>query len=563
MNDDVRLSRIQKLSSTLANQIAAGEVVERPASVIKELLENAIDANATRISIDVQRAGIASIKVTDNGIGIHPDDLLLALESHATSKIRQTTDLESINSLGFRGEALASIASVAHFRIDSCHDSGKRGASLKCLPGQPGNIEPVAHNQGTTVEIRDLFFNTPARRKFLRSENTEYLHIVSLVKATALSQFECAFKLKHNGRSSLSLSSSARDYSRRVADICGQSFLENSIPFDFSHDDMRLWGWLGQPEIARSQSDRQYLFLNGRFIKDKQINHAVRLAFQDRLYHGRFPCYVLFLEIDPLLVDVNVHPTKQEVRFRRNRDVHDFVYSRLQEVLSDDFINKKSSAVFSTAGNNSHSKDWQVEEEQKEYKSGYKTDRENTSHDVLNIGRRFCFLEIEQGILVFDSEAVREDMVRSSLTMQLEKARVISRPLLMPVDFQAEDRQLDWLEKQENLLAVTGIRLKRVAPDRLLVKELPEVCHYLDIDSFFTEVIELCNKNNIEPMMQNEIIEILAKHANDSLPEQPDKNDQQTLIDYCLHQQISSNQSNNKHKWRILDEQDLGKILVK
>ncbi len=567
MNDDLNLARIQRLSTILANQIAAGEVIERPASVVKELLENAIDANATRISIDVQRAGISLIRVTDNGNGIYPDDLQLALESHATSKIRQTSDLDNISSLGFRGEALASIASVAHFSLGSCHDSGKQGLSLKQSPGQTAEIEPLAHNRGTTVEVRDLFFNTPARRKFLRSENTEYLHILALVKATALSQFDCVFQLKHNERSVLSVASSTNDYSRRVADICGQAFLQGSMAFDFSHENMRFWGWLAKPELARSQTDRQYLYLNGRLIKDKNINHAVRLAFKDRLYHGRFPCYVLFLEIDPSLVDVNVHPSKQEVRFRRSRDVHDFIYSSLQEVLSPESSLAMEIPVFQTAGNMNEAKALDVQERQTDYRINHKQEvdykfaKRTGNHELSVSNKRYLLFELEEDFFVLDSHTVRMEMLATIMKQQLDKGRVISRPLLMPVDIQAKEKDLDRIEDHETLLANFGLAFKRVAPDRLLIKELPELCRYINIEFLFSDVIEFCKGKKPELKEQHELIDIIASHANDDLPEQLNKDEQKMLIEYCLQQQDDNQGRHNKNKWRLLDEQDLKKLL--
>ncbi|MFT6408512.1 MAG: DNA mismatch repair protein MutL [Arenicella sp.] len=333
-DNTVPKQRIHALDPRLINQIAAGEIIERPASMLKELIENSLDAGATSIDIEVENAGVKRLKITDNGHGILKLDLAMALSRHATSKIENLTDLEQIATLGFRGEALPSIASVTRMTIKS----RELNADQAWMVSSDGNnktteSQPVAHPVGTSIETRDLFYNTPARRKFLRTDNTEFKHLDQVVRRMALSRFDVAFKLQHNGRVVLHLPSVPADDARRLKMVCGDNVPDNSLYFDEQRDDMRLSGWAGLPSFSRSQADMQYFFLNGRLIRDKTIIHAVRHGYRDVLFHGRHPIYVLYLEMDPAGVDVNVHPTKHEVRFRDSRSVHGFVFRSIQRYV--------------------------------------------------------------------------------------------------------------------------------------------------------------------------------------------------------------------------------------
>ena len=341
------MNRIKLLSPRLANQIAAGEVVERPSSVIKELLENSLDAGATRLDIDIEDGGIKLMRVRDNGSGIEQDDLPLALSRHATSKIYELDDLEAVATLGFRGEALASISSVARLAlITSTNDDSLGWQVVAEGRDMQTEVSPAPHPRGTTVEVRDLFFNTPARRKFLRTEKTEYTHLEDVVKRLALSRFDVAFNLRHNNRAIYAwrAGDSQLEQERRVAQVCGPAFMESAVHIEMERNGLRLWGWVALPTFSRSQADLQHFYVNGRAIRDKLVSHAVRQAYQDVLYHGRHPAFVLYLELDPATVDVNVHPTKHEVRFRDNRSVHDFIYSSLHRALAqvkpEDSLNK-------------------------------------------------------------------------------------------------------------------------------------------------------------------------------------------------------------------------------
>ena len=323
------MPRIQQLPSSLINQIAAGEVIERPASVVKEIIENAIDAGATQIDIDIEEGGGKLIRVRDNGCGIHPDDLALAFATHATSKIRNLDDLEHITTLGFRGEALPSIASVSKTTLTSRAEG--ESSAWRISPHLGDAISPAAHPPGTTIEIRDLFYNTPARKKFLKSERTERQHIQQLVQNLALSHDGITIRLNNHGKP-LGVYG-GEGLAARIASVLGDDLLEQALPIDARAADMHLYGWVGLPTSATNQPERQYFYINGRIIRDKIIAHAIRQAYQDMLYHGRHPVYVLYLDIAPEHIDVNAHPAKHEVRFRESRLTHDFLYSSLHHAL--------------------------------------------------------------------------------------------------------------------------------------------------------------------------------------------------------------------------------------
>jgi DNA mismatch repair protein MutL len=340
------MKRIHLLSPRLANQIAAGEVVERPANIIKELVENSLDADSSRIEIDVEQGGIKLLRIRDDGHGIPKDDLPLALSRHATSKISTLDDLEAVSSLGFRGEALASISSVSRLTMTSAtapkegEPEGESGQAWQVeVEGREmaASIKPAAHPKGTTLEVRDLFFNTPARRKFLRTEKTEFNHVDEYFKRLALSRYDVAFSLRHNQKVIHSLRPATRgiDKEKRVAALLGPKFIDAALHIDSEAAGLGLTGWVGLPTFSRSQADMQYFFVNGRIVRDRLVAHAIKQAYRDVLYHGRQPAFVLYLTVDPALVDVNVHPTKHEVRFRDGRLVHDYLFRTLHKALAD------------------------------------------------------------------------------------------------------------------------------------------------------------------------------------------------------------------------------------
>jgi DNA mismatch repair protein MutL len=330
--------RIQPLPIQLINQIAAGEVVERPSSVVKELIENSFDAGATQINIDIEQGGARLIKIRDDGCGIVKEDLPLALSRHATSKIFTLQDLEQVMSMGFRGEALPSISSVAKLTLISRTPGAECAWSVTADGSEVNfNPQPDAHPEGTTIDVRDLFYNTPARRKFLKSEKTEFTHIEALIKRMALSRFDIGFRLTHNQKEIFNLNAGLTELykTQRIATICGPEFIDQSVNINFTASGLQLTGWVGLPTYSRSQQDMQFFYVNGRLIRDKLVSHAVKQAYQDVLFHGRHPVFVLYLQLDPSLVDVNAHPAKLEVRFREGRLVHDFLFTALHRSLAN------------------------------------------------------------------------------------------------------------------------------------------------------------------------------------------------------------------------------------
>ncbi|GAA0562135.1 DNA mismatch repair endonuclease MutL [Halomonas salifodinae] len=331
--------RIRILDPRLANQIAAGEVVERPSSVLKELVENAVDAGSQRIELELEAGGARLIRVRDDGGGIAEADLPLALSRHATSKIASLEELEGVASLGFRGEALASIASVSRLELISNTAEDPQAGWRVVAEGRQmePRVTPAPHPRGTTVTVRDLFFNTPARRKFLRTEKTEFGHAEEAFRRLALSRYDIGWSLRHNQKTlhQLRPAADAAGRERRIAALLGKGFLENALALDLEANGLRLWGWVGLPTFSRAQADQQYFFVNGRVVRDRLVAHAIRQAYRDVLFHGRHPVFVLYLELEPSVVDVNVHPTKHEVRFRDGRLVHDFLFSSLHRALGE------------------------------------------------------------------------------------------------------------------------------------------------------------------------------------------------------------------------------------
>jgi DNA mismatch repair protein MutL len=489
--------RIHALPERLANQIAAGEVVERPASVLKELLENSLDAGAQRISVDIEQGGERLIRVRDDGSGIHRDDLALALGRHATSKITSLEDLENIGSLGFRGEALPSIASVSRLELCSCatgEESGWKLVAGECP--QHERLQPVPHPRGTTVAVRDLFYNTPARRKFLRAERTEYRHLEDVLKRAALSRFDCAFSLRHNGRESYALpaASSEAECARRVAKLCGAAFMEQALSLSFEASGLQLEGWTGAPGYSRAVSDLQYLFVNGRMVRDNLLRHAVRHAHHGTVESGRQPAYVLFLRISPAQVDVNVHPSKHEVRFRDARSVHDFVVRSLRQALAmqsesspqrgQEAVLSASSRPLAGAGTDPQ---WHASPAGlREHAAVYGVMRAHGAAEphaaagdrllgeaVQQIDGRYVVARNIQGLVVVDARRACRQVAAARLAAAMKTPPIASRPLLVPVAVSVSEGQADRLENQASALERLGFDLRRVAHASVSCRGVP------------------------------------------------------------------------------------------
>ena len=512
---------IHQLSSQLANQIAAGEVVERPASVIKELLENSLDAGATQIDIDIQAGGIQLIRIRDNGHGIPKDELPLALSPHATSKIRSLDDLIHVVSMGFRGEALASIASVSELILTSCATVTKHEDMAWCIKAKEGQFDlaPASHPMGTTVEVNDLFYNTPARRKFLKAERTEYKHVEDVIKRIALARFDVAFNFKHNQRQvfSLPVASSDENKLQRLTRLINKEFIQSAVALNFENAGLKISGWVATGEYSRSQSDMQYFFVNGRMIRDKVITHAVRQAFQDTLYPGRFPVYVLQLEMDAEQVDVNVHPTKHEVRFRQGRLIHDFLFYSLREALSqgnktqftDEFKNtaKGFNAQNYAGGFTSTSN---VSESSATYSSSYQNLLDNDDLNkplgiaVAKLKNNYLLTQNQQGLLVVELTQAREVLAQQQIKTSLaEQSKLISKPVLIPFNINLNTTTLkvnaqSWLDKNINSLQQFGFEFALLGENEIMVRQVPAMLNASNIKESVNEFVNLIVNKSLD-----------------------------------------------------------------
>lgn len=549
------MNRIQILSPRLANQIAAGEVVERPASVIKELVENSIDAGANTIDVEVEAGGIKLLRVRDDGSGIPKDDLPLALSRHATSKILHLDDLEAVASLGFRGEALASISSVSRLSLTS-KTQGEDAAWCVKAEGRDmqASLSPAAHPQGSTVEVRDLFFNTPARRKFLRTEKTEYQRIDEILKKLALANFQLGFSLKNNGRvvHQWRPALTRAEQERRVANICGPTFIENALHIDIEHSGLRLWGWVALPTFSRSQADLQHFYVNGRAIRDKLVSHAVRQAYQDVLYHGRHPAYVLYLELDPATVDVNVHPTKHEVRFRDNRLVHDFLFRSLHKLLAD--VRPEAQAETAYAQPETQTEAAMVlQPEPSQAPIRFEPQRSNVnagasvsenlqsysalinpapkSLDQISDGNEelpplgfavaqlkgiYILAENQHGLIVVDMHAAHERITYEKMKQQLDANGLQSQPLLVPESVAVSETEAGYAEDNTELFANLGFRIERAGPESIVIREVPVLLNRADytllIRDVLSDLVEYGTSERIRDRM-NEILSTMACHG--------------------------------------------------
>jgi DNA mismatch repair protein MutL len=524
--------RIRQLPEQLINQIAAGEVVERPASVVKELLENALDAGARRIEIDLEAGGAKLVRLRDDGSGIAADDLPLALSRHATSKIASLDDLETVRTLGFRGEALPSIASVSRFELVSRERGAGRAYAITAEDGSLGVVRPAQHPEGTSVIVRDLFYNVPARRKFLRAERTELGHVEELVRAQALANPHVAFRLSHNGKV-LSRLEPVEDAQRRVADAVDPDFAGGALRIDAEAGGIRLHGWIGAPTASRGQADRQFFFVNGRMVRDRLIAHAVRQAYADVLFHGRHPAFVLELRIDPAAVDVNVHPQKHEVRFRDSRLVHDFVFRSLHAALAD--TRAGAAAALSPApapgfalpvANAGQGGAWpqarlglparEASVPLAAYAALYGTqspapalnadavaDAAPTTQplpdspaDVPPLGYALAQLrgiyilaENAHGLVLVDMHAAHERITYERLKDARACGAVPSQLLLVPPTLRVSPREADAVEEHQARFAALGFELTRSGPDRVVVRRIPSALEGADVERLVGDVL--------------------------------------------------------------------------
>ncbi|HEY6643422.1 DNA mismatch repair endonuclease MutL [Povalibacter sp.] len=542
---------IRILPDQLIHQIAAGEVVERPASVIKELVENSIDSGATRVDVEIEDGGVRVVRVRDNGGGIARDELALALSRHATSKITTIDDLERVMTLGFRGEALPSIASVSRMRLTSRVTGSDSAYLVSSDNGVLSEVQPAAHPPGTTVEVRDLFFNVPARRKFLRAERTETQHITRAIERMALSSFRTAFSLSVGKKlvAEYPVAHSQIDRERRVAQIVGDEFMANALFVEHEAAGCKLSGWLCQPTYARAQPDLQHFYLNGRTLRDRVIASAIRLGYRDVIFGGRHPAYVLFMEIDPTQVDVNAHPAKLEVRFRDGRHVHDFLFRTVERVLRDTYAGAASQApapasidTFMPAANaasvwpsqgpsyggasrsfgSQSSLGLRVAEPSL---AGFAAS--SPTHTAFNepaetpplgfalaqLHGVYILAQAPDGLILVDMHAAHERTTYERMKAALGQGALASQPLLTPIAINVSQAEADLLEEHAALLVQAGLDIERSGPTGVHVRAIPAFLKASDIDALVQRVGADLVANGISRGVEEALNEVLGTIA--------------------------------------------------
>jgi DNA mismatch repair protein MutL len=513
---------IQFLSANLIDQIAAGEVIERPASVVKELVENALDAGARRIDIEIEQGGLGLMRVRDDGGGIEAEELPLAVQRHATSKIASLQDLESVASLGFRGEALPSIGSVARLRVVSRSARASAASELQVEGGVRSALRPAAHPQGTTVEVRDLFYNVPARRKFVRTEPTEFGHIARTVERLALAAPAVGLRLRHNARLVFdlppALDAAGRD--QRVARVLGAEFPARSVRLA-QEGALQLYGWLGLPTASRANTEAQYWFVNGRPVRDRLLGNAARLGYRDVLYHGRHPAYVLDLRIDPRLVDVNAHPAKLELRFRDSRAVHEFVFRAVERALSTPGVTELAAsgalamptallpatalpaaampaAITTQTEFAAHAAERYPDDPGARFAIGEPRAAQPVSvagedqplgTPIAQLHGLYILAQNRQGLVLVDMHAAHERVLYEALKLQHARQSPASQQLLEPLAVNADEHELDLLMAAREDFTRLGFELDRIAPTQLAVRALPALLADAEVPALLRAII--------------------------------------------------------------------------
>jgi len=578
----------------LSNQIAAGEVVERPASVVKELLENSLDAKARQIDLEIEGGGMRLIRIKDDGHGIHQDDLTLALKRHATSKIRSIDDLCNVSTLGFRGEALPSISSVS--RLSLCSrvndaESGWRvfsnGEEISRAP------EPVAHPVGTTLEVSDLFYNTPARRKFIRTEKTELSHIGEVVKRIALSHFETGINFQHNNRSIqfLKPAHTLEDKEKRIAEICGKPFIENAIRLESETPELKLEGWISLPVFSRSQGDLQYFYVNGRIIRDKVVAHAIRQAYQDVLYSGRHPAFVLYFEMDPSQVDVNAHPTKHEVRFRESRTVHGFILRAVRDALADirpqDQNSIEPKPTFSnpsaippiqrpmgfTSGQGG------VREALPSYDAFNKLSmpvaavKNEEPQEIPPLGYAvaqlhgvFILAENKQGLIVVDMHAAHERITYELMKDAFASEAIKSQPLLIPITISVSKKEADIAGESSAVFSELGFEIDRIGPESLAVRQVPSLLRNADTDALVRDVLaDLIEHGSTERIREqiNAVLSTMACHGSIRANRNLNLAEMNSLLRDMENTERSGQCNHGRPTWVQLDMNELDRLFLR
>ncbi len=548
---------IQVLSDELINQIAAGEVIERPASVVKELVENSLDAAAKRIDVELERGGCGLIRVRDDGIGISAREIGIALARHATSKIASLDDLENIATLGFRGEALPSIASVSRLSLISRCAEAEHAWAVEARDGELNAPKPASHPQGTSLEVRDLFFNVPARRKFLRTEATEFQHAVRMLERLALSRFDVGFTLSHNGKRVWTLPPAGSPAERlaRVAKVCGEDFASHVIELRHETESLRLHGWLALPTFSRTQSDLQFAFLNGRFVRDRLVAGAARLAYQDVLFNGRFPAYLLYLELDPTMVDVNAHPQKLEVRFRDSRRIHDFLFRTVERALADTRPTTESagsapldwltgSATYSNVAPPTQARFVLPESKPRLSTDAYRSFLETMppqgpdaavrdsaaalsngappaavaaplGYAIAQLHGVYILAQTAEGMVLVDMHAAHERVMYEGMKKLLQ-GQTAQQQLLVPEVLQVTPAQAEAAEEHAAEFSALGFAVTRLAPDQLALRAVPSLLSGRDpagvVRDVLSDLVETGNSRRVEESI-NHLLGTMACHA--------------------------------------------------
>ena len=586
---------IHILSPRLANQIAAGEVVERPASVVKELVENALDAGSTQIDIECEAGGIGRIRIRDNGSGIRADELPLALSRHATSKIFDLDDLEAVGTLGFRGEALASIASVSRLDLLSAVE-GESGSKVS-VEGREMEplIEVSAHPRGTTVDVRDLFFNTPARRKFLKTEKTEFGHIDTVVSRQALGRFDVGFRLVHQGRVTRQLppALSENAQSERVANLLGRGFIDAALPVDSTAIGLRLKGWACRATFNRAQADCQYVFVNGRIVRDKLLSHALRQAYRDVLFHGRHPCYLLYLELDPAQVDVNVHPTKHEVRFRDSRLIYDFLRRSVLRVLADDrpdqVLEQDRFSRETSTDQQSVASHYQTDirfREHRDTSNGFDmlsqltkpsqpiapTEDSGTA-DIPPMGYALAQLhgvyilsQTRDGMIIVDMHAAHERITYEALKQALDDRGLVSQPLLIPITVHVSQREASLVEEANDLFEQFGLGVQRVGPETIRIEHVPAILRRASHEDLVRDVLsdlaEVGTSGRIVEARDN-LLATMACHGSVRANRQLTISEMNALLRDIERTERSGQCNHGRPTWTALTMHDLDRLFLR
>ncbi len=519
------MSHIQVLPDLLISQIAAGEVVERPASVLKELLENALDAGAAEIQVTLDQGGIKRVQVDDDGSGLAKEDLPLALARHATSKIQTLDDLQGVSTMGFRGEALASIASVARLSIASRAKEAAHAWIVQSEGGSGGAAKPAARAVGTTVLVEDLYFNTPARKKFMRTEQTEFGHCEETFRRVALAHPGVAFTLKHNGRVSAHLR--AQSVSERAAALLGGEFLDASFPVEAQAGTLRLSGLAGTPQAARARADTQYLFVNGRFVRDRMLSHAAREAYRDQLHGERQPAYLLFLEIDPRTVDVNVHPAKTEVRFRDSGGIHQFVLHALKRTLSPSAAQAPVAYARVAESGSGLQQGFQLAQPAQAYQAFMATataamplpaaeKSPPLGYALAQLHGIYILAQNEAGLVLVDMHAAHERIVMEKLKKGLDAGAVARQSLLVPAVLTADALDIATAEENVEALEKLGLETSVSGPNELAVRSAPALLAGGDIAGLTRNLLKDIREYGASEVLsarQNELLATMACHA--------------------------------------------------